>query len=252
MDLVYPLFLDLSQLPVVIIGGGAVAMRKAAGVLAAGGTRVKAVSPKFVKDFPQAVQQIVAAFEPKHLQGARLAFAATDSAAVNESVVLAARERGILVNRADVEDDAPGDFIVPALLRCGPITVAVSAAGSPTVSAAVRDGLAGAVTNEWVNLAEAMRHIRPRVKNADLTTDRRRQVLKALATEDAAHTLAGGGLESLWAWARENFPNCRPVKRKRPNDLLVNPKSRTARIARRIPGRPAGRRRHFAFATWKT
>jgi siroheme synthase-like protein len=206
MELVYPLFLDIALVPVVIVGGGEVAMRKAAGVLAAGGTRVKAVSPKFLKDFPKGVEQVLAAFEPGHLEGARLVFAATDAAAVNEAVVAEARRRGILVNRADVEEEAPGDFIVPALLRCGPITVAVSAAGSPTVSAALRDGLAGAVGNEWVNLAEAMRKIRPRVKASGLSIERRRQVLKSLATEDAARVLAGGGLESLWTWAQVKFP----------------------------------------------
>jgi siroheme synthase-like protein len=211
MELVYPLFLDLAQLPVIIIGGGAVAMRKAAGVLAAGGTNVRAVAPKFVKDFPDAVKQVVAPFDPNHLQGARLVFAATDSPAVNEAVVVAARQRGVLVNRADVEDEARGDFIVPALLRCGPITVAVSAAGSPAVSAAVRDHLAGAISNDWVNLAEAMRQIRPRVKSAGLTTERRHQILKTLATDDAIRALAGGGLESLWAWAREKFPELPPA-----------------------------------------
>jgi siroheme synthase (precorrin-2 oxidase/ferrochelatase) len=54
----YPILLDLSRRPVVIIGGGAVASRKAAGVLAAGAQDVRAVAPKFVRDFPEDVRQI--------------------------------------------------------------------------------------------------------------------------------------------------------------------------------------------------
>src|SRR5208337_1081676 len=102
----------------------------------------------------------VGAFEPGELDGAQLVFAATDSTAVNDAVVAESRRRGILVQRADAEesDDVGADFVLPAILRCGPIVVAVSAGGSPALAAAIRDILAGSVTNDWVNLAEAMKH----------------------------------------------------------------------------------------------
>ena len=172
----YPIFLDVSQRRVVIVGGGAVAARKAAGILAAGAKSVRAVAPKFVREFPKEFQKKLANFEPADLDGAELVFAATDSAVVNDAVVAEARKRGIWVQRGDEQEDEPGDFIIPAILRCGPITVAVSASGSPALAAGLRDRLAGGVTDEWVKLAEAMKQLRPKIKSSGLPISRRREI----------------------------------------------------------------------------
>jgi len=192
---VYPLFLDVSRRTVVIVGGGAVAARKAAGILAANGKLVRAVAPKFAREFPQDVPKKIGNFEPADLDGAALVFAATDSVAVNDAVVAESRKRGILVQRADGEEsDDPADFISPAILRCGPIVVAVSAGGSPALAAGLRDALAGSVTDDWVKLAEA-----------GLPIARRREIFRALATTDAADALAGGGMPQLCKWLRTKF-----------------------------------------------
>src|SRR5580698_5560697 len=101
----YPILLDLSHRPVVIVGGGAVASRKAAGVLAAGARDVRAVAPKFVRDFPGELKKINEDFAPGHLDGAGLVFAATDSQGVNDTVVAEAQKRNILVGRADADEE---------------------------------------------------------------------------------------------------------------------------------------------------
>jgi len=202
----YPLFLDVSGRTVVIVGGGAVAARKAAGILAAGGKSVRAVAPKFVREFPQEVEKKVGNFEPADLDGAGLVFAATDSAAVNDAVVAEARKKSILVQRVDGEEsDDPADFISPAVLRCGPIVVAVSTGGSPALAAGLRDALAGAVTDDWVNLAEALKQLRPKIKATGLPITRRREIFRALATPDAAAALAAGGMAELGKWLRTKF-----------------------------------------------
>ncbi len=189
----------------VIVGGGAVAARKAAGIVAAGGKSVLAVAPKFVREFPKEVEKKLANFEPADLDGAELVFAATDSLAVNDAVVAEARKRGIWVQRGDEQDDEPGDFTIPAILRCGPITVAVSASGSPALAAGLRDVLAGGVTDEWVKLAEAMKQLRPQIKSSGLPMARRREILRALATPEAAAALEGGGMVGLRHWLRGKF-----------------------------------------------
>ena len=206
MPQLYPLFLDVSGRTVVIVGGGAVAARKAAGILAAGGKSVRAVAPKFVREFPQEVEKKVGNFEPADLDGAGLVFAATDSAAVNDAVVAEARKKSILVQRVDGEEsDDPADFISPAVLRCGPIVVAVSTGGSPALAAGLRDALAGAVTDDWVNLAEALKQLRPKIKATGLPITRRREIFRALATPDAAAALAAGGMAELGKWLRTKF-----------------------------------------------
>jgi siroheme synthase-like protein len=201
----YPIFLDVSQRRVLIVGGGAVAARKASGILAAGGSSIRAVAPKFVRDFPKEVDKKVGNFEPADLAGAELVFAATDSATVNDAVVAEARQRNIWIHRGDGEDDEPGDFISPALLRCGPIIVAVSAGGSPALAAGLRDALAGAITNDWVKLAEAMKQLRPRIKQSGLPISRRREIFRALATNEAATELESGGMPGLRKWLRGKF-----------------------------------------------
>src|SRR4051812_47060021 len=97
----YPLMLDVSGRLVVIVGGGAVAARKARGLIEAGATKVRMVSPIFHKDVPAAVESIAERYEARHLKGAGLAFAATDSPETNDAVVGDARRLGILVSRAD-------------------------------------------------------------------------------------------------------------------------------------------------------
>lgn len=206
MSHVYPLFLDVSRRTVVIVGGGAVAARKAAGILSAGGKSVRAVAPKFVREFAADVEKKIGNFELADLDGAGLVFAATDSAVVNDAVVAESRKRGILVQRVDGEDsDDPADFISPAILRCGSIVVAVSAGGSPALAAGLRDTLAGSVTNEWVNLAEALKQLRPRIKGTGLPIARRREIFRALATTEAAGALAAGGMMELCKWLQVKF-----------------------------------------------
>ena len=190
-----------------IVGGGAVAARKASGVLAAGGKNIRGIAPKFVREFPQEVERKTANFEPADLDGADLIFAATDSASVNDSVVAEANKRGIWVQRGDGEEDEPGDFSSGAILRAGPIIVAVSAGGSPALAAGLRDAIAGTVTDDWVNLAEALKQLRPAIKKSGLPIARRREIFRALTTTDAAAALSAGGIAGMRKWLREKFPD---------------------------------------------
>ncbi|MGA3068261.1 MAG: NAD(P)-dependent oxidoreductase [Tepidisphaeraceae bacterium] len=202
----YPILLDLSRRSVLIVGGGAVASRKAAGVLAAGATDVRAVAPKFVRDFPPDVRQIVESYTPAHLDGAGLVFAATDSAAVNDSVVAEARKRGLLVGRAEPDESDPADFISPAVLRLGAVTISVSAAGSAALAAALRDQLSGTLSDEWINLADALYRLRPTIKSLGLPIARRREIFRALSTEKAAAIQSTDGIQGLWDWIQCQFP----------------------------------------------
>ncbi|HLL90422.1 MAG TPA: bifunctional precorrin-2 dehydrogenase/sirohydrochlorin ferrochelatase [Tepidisphaeraceae bacterium] len=203
----YPILLDLTGRLAVIVGGGAVAVRKASGLLAGGATRVRVVSPVFDERMPAAVERVAARYDATHLDGATLAFAATDDPAVNEQVVRDGGARNVLVNRADADDDVPGDFATLALLRQGAVTVAVSAGGSPTLAARVRDDLAAKLDLRWVALADAMRLIRPRVLATVASEERRRAMFRDAATADAADVLARGGVEALVTWLEER--HCR-------------------------------------------
>jgi siroheme synthase-like protein len=201
----YPLLLDVSDRLTVIVGGGAVAARKARGLLKAGAKRIRMVATAFVSAIPAGVEKIEAAYVPAHLDGAGLIFAATDCADVNEAVVLEARKRGILVARADADDTEPGDFATPAHFREGPVMVSVSA-GSAALATSIRDGLAERFDSRWAVMASLMQTLRPLVlKTVPNNADRRAKIFRSLTAERAID-LAAGGLPDVLAWLAEQYP----------------------------------------------
>jgi cobalt-precorrin 5A hydrolase/precorrin-3B C17-methyltransferase len=144
--LVYPITLhNLHQRLSVVIGGGPVAERKVAGLLAAG-AQVRLIAP-------QATPQLIAwaqagrlhwlarPYQPGDLTGAFLVFAATNQRAVNQQVAQDAAASGALCNVADAPQE--GDFHLPAVLRTEDLTIAVSTSGrDPRRAKAVRDQIA--------------------------------------------------------------------------------------------------------------
>lgn len=197
--------LDVTERLVVIIGGGAVASRKAKGVIDAGATRVKMVAPTFAPDVPQCVERVVASYDSSHLAGAGLVFASTDSAEVNDAVLRDARARGVLACRADADDEEPGDFVTPAKLVRGSIVVTVSA-GSPALSAMIRDGLAERFDPRWKAMAEQMQTLRPMIRASGLDQTRRAAVFRSLASAEAFVVLAERGPDGLRMWLKERYP----------------------------------------------
>lgn len=138
----YPIVLNLCGRLAVVIGGGAVAERKIAALLEAGAT-VRVVSPALTPHLEALARgpRITweqKAFEPGDLDGATLAFAATDADAVNAAVVAAARARGIFVNDAGKAER--GDFSTPAVHRRDSLTIAIDTGGTaPAVAKLVRE-----------------------------------------------------------------------------------------------------------------
>src|SRR5437016_10563527 len=122
----YPLLLDVTDRLIVIVGGGEVAMRKAQGLLDAGATRVRVVSPQVHERMPASVERLSESYSREHLTGAALVFAATDDPGVNDAVLRDARAMNVLVCRADADESNAGDFATPAMIRRGPVLVSVS------------------------------------------------------------------------------------------------------------------------------
>jgi len=201
---------------IVIIGGGAVAARKAAGAIAAGATKVRVISPDFCKTMPTNVEKIVAEYSSNHLDGAELVFAATNNPQVNERIVGDARARKIFVSRADgagagsdqSEDEASvGDFLTPALFRDGRVTVAISAGGNPALAAYIRDQLARSWQGGWSKMADAMQALRPQIRqDSRIPIERRKAIFKDLATPEAIDALDAGGLSALREWLAKRHP----------------------------------------------
>lgn len=142
-----------------VVGGGSVANRKARKLLQAR-AEVVVISPEVRPEIgSMAVEVHRRRYEPGDLEGAFLAFAATDSREVNAAVAREAQERDIPVNVADKPSE--GDFSLPSTLRRGGLQVSVSTGGaSPTLARRVRGELEGVFGHEWAGLVEALEQSR--------------------------------------------------------------------------------------------
>src|SRR5688572_7987499 len=207
----YPLMLDVTDRPVVIVGGGAVAARKATGLIECGATRVRCVAPTFDPAMPASVERVAAAYEPSHLEGAGLVFAATDNPQVNAAVVRDARARGTLVNRVDPDQSLSGDYRTPAMWRDGRITVTVSAGGSPALGVLIRDVIKAHWDPRWSKMADAMALLRPIVLNAPGVDEQTRaRAFRDLASDEALAVLDGGTVADLYGWLLRRHPSLPP------------------------------------------
>jgi siroheme synthase-like protein len=198
--------LDVTDRLVVIVGGGAVAVRKVKGLLDAGATRVRVVSPAFHDEMPDTavIERVYGTYDPAHLDGASLAFAVTDLPKVNERVTRDARERGIWVNRSD--EGEQGDFATPAKLVDGDVIVTVSA-GSAALSAAIRDDVASKLDRRYLRLADAMKTLRPAVRSSVAEEPARAAIFRDLASREALDVIDTGGLEDLTRWLSQRHPD---------------------------------------------
>ncbi len=202
----YPLILDITNRPVVIVGGGRVAVRKAKGLLAAGATCVTVVSPEVDADMPCGVRLIPETFRAEHIEGVSLVFAATNLPKVNEDVVLECRRRNILVNRADADDDACGDFSTPALSRDGEVMVTVSAGGNAALAAKIRDEVAVGLDRRWIALAAVLQKVRPMVRaRKDLAQCRRAEMLREISGNLGRDIVEREGEAGLLQWIEKRL-----------------------------------------------
>ena len=159
----YPVMLHLTGRPCLVVGGGAVAERKIAGLVEAG-ARVTVVSPSLTRSLLDLAAEAGLHWRPREYArgdaaGFVLVVVATDDLAVNAVVADECRERGVWVNCAD--DPAHCDFILPSVLRRGAVTVAVSTGGaSPTMARLVREELDALLPDDIAPLTAVMAGVR--------------------------------------------------------------------------------------------
>lgn len=189
--------LTIYQMPVLVVGGGAVGRRKAELVANASG-QVTVVDPKLLLPWISGVARHTAEpFTPAHLDGVRLAFACATQT-VNAEVVSAAKARGVWVCSAT--DPTSGDFVLPSVAKRGSLTLAVSTGGaSPALAKRLAAELLERFDDsyaEWVRvLGEARREVLAKVSDPSarrrLLEDFARPVwLERIRTAGADVTLA--------------------------------------------------------------
>ncbi len=179
MSRYYPAYLDIAGRRAVVIGGGTIAERKIQQLLASRAD-VMLVSPDATPEVERLAAEgqmrwVKRSYVAGDLAGAWIAVAATDDEAVNRAVHQEAEREKTLLN---VVDDAElCGFIAPSVVERGPVTVAVSTAGtSPALARKLRELIGGAQNPphydhelfcrciEWADAASVLTEVRAELK----------------------------------------------------------------------------------------
>jgi precorrin-2 dehydrogenase/sirohydrochlorin ferrochelatase len=175
----FPLFLDLVDKPVLVVGGGEVASRKVEALLKAGAD-VTIVSPSLVDFLAKLANdhqvRWVQRFYSSDIVTSLFVqvWATTDNPALNHQVYKDAKALGILVN---VVDDKPYcDFITPSMINRGRIQIAISSGGaSPVLIRNIREKLEAILPQNMGLMAEFANSKRNSIKEALPSVDLRRK-----------------------------------------------------------------------------
>jgi precorrin-2 dehydrogenase/sirohydrochlorin ferrochelatase len=180
-----PLFLDLTNRQVLVVGAGPVGCRRAAAARAAGATvRLVSLEPA-PADRDPLLDWRTEPYDSDHLEGIVLAFAA-GPAEVNARVVADAQARGIWVNSAS---GPGGDVLFPALVRSGGLTLAISTGGAvPALARTVRARLESEFDNAFAVWLDLLAELRPLVRQRHAE-----EAMGALMPLELAGSSPGGG-----------------------------------------------------------
>ena len=194
----YPIYLDIEDRTVVIIGGGNVCARKAETMMKYG-ARVTVVSPAFTEEIEGWAREGRLALKRKtydasDVDGANIVIASTDDQSVNEQIAADCRARRIPVNVVDVTPLC--EFIVPAIIETGSIQIAISTGGkSPALARTLKEDLQRAIGPEYAEVNDALGSLREGAKAApSLPTDiDRKRFFDGIIAEGILDLLRGGG-----------------------------------------------------------
>lgn len=198
----YPIYLELRGRRCLVIGGGTIAERKVHGLLTAEAA-VTVISPQLtalLADWSQhgAIQHIARTYQEGDMREYHLVFVATDDGAVNAAVAREGRAREIWVNAAD--DPAYCDFILPAVVQRGALSVAVATGGtSPALTRAIREELQEYFTEDYSLLAAVAAEVRLQLRTNKITVPGARWV-QALRSEEFRDLVRAGFRDEAIDW----------------------------------------------------
>lgn len=196
----YPVCLEISHILCVVVGGGSVAERKILGLLTAG-AQVRVISPQLTGTLAQLaddgrIEWLERGYAQGDLTGALLIFAATNSREVQEAVFREADRAGQLVNVIDAPTRC--SFHVPAVVKRGDLTLAVSTGGkSPAVAAMVRKQLAENFGEEYGLLLDLISRLREQVLTGEGNSSERKILFQNILHDDIVHWIKSGQRDLL-------------------------------------------------------
>ena len=192
----------------IVVGGGAVAARKVEGLLEAD-AQVKVISPLLTRELQLMASAGAIAFLPRpyqdgDLEEAYLVIAATDDPTVNQSVWMEAERRGCLINVVD--DPQHSNFVLPAVVRRGAVSVAVSTGGnSPALARRLRERIEKLIGPEYGVLAELLGELRPELIADFPEGEARLQAALKVIDSDILNIIQSQGKDAALTYGREQL-----------------------------------------------
>jgi precorrin-2 dehydrogenase/sirohydrochlorin ferrochelatase len=167
-----------------VVGGGEVGLEKTEGILACGGD-VVLIAPEACKPLQDLASEGSIEWHrreyagPADLESRFLAIAATDDSEVNIKVYEDAERRAMLVNVADVPPLC--NFILPAIVRTGPLAIAISTAGaSPALAKRMKREIGELYGDDYARLAIILNEVRGWAKSTLPTYHDRRDFFEGI------------------------------------------------------------------------
>ncbi len=162
----YPVFLKLDQLDLLLVGGGNVGLEKLHSLLAnSPEAKISIVAPQIKEEVRRLVYKHPSCkifqreFQHEDLEDKDLVFLATDNRKLHEEIKEAATGKGILVNVADTPELC--DFYLSSIVQKGNLKIAISTNGrSPTMAKRIKEVLNDAIPDEIDDLLNNMQNIR--------------------------------------------------------------------------------------------
>lgn len=195
-----PLFHNLRDARVLVVGGGEIALRKSR-LLADAGAVLRVVAPEIGTELRELIdssggEQILRGYSDADLNGCVLIIAATDDEPLNAQVSTDARQRGVPVNVVDAP--ALCSVIFPAIVDRSPLVIAVSSGGdAPVLARLIRAKLESWIPPTYGHLAGLAARFRHQVKNLFPNVQQRRAFWEDVFQGPIAdRQLAGQGAEA--------------------------------------------------------
>ena len=185
----FPFFIDITDAPCLVVGGGAVAYRKVEALLPFS-PNILVVAPRIEEELWGLQEQNLIKccqreFQKEDIKGMRFVIAATNDNKLNQEIFKLCNEEKILVNVVD--QSGLCGFYFPSIVKKGELVVGVSSGGnSPTLAKETRKKIEGVLPDFYEMLNEQMSQVRNYLKDTSLPMNIRANILEAIYQKSEA------------------------------------------------------------------
>lgn len=192
-----PLFIDLHNREVLLIGGGKVALKRGRQYVEAG-ARLRVIAPEILPEFAgmpgvTLVQRGATASDVTNEYF--MVVIASSNSEVNEIIAAECERLGLLFNRSDLF--TAGNFINGSTIARGEIICSTVSGGVPAISQFLQQKIGQLVTPELVELATLLSELRPAIKESEKLQGSRHEFIASWVNDETLARLRDEGSENL-------------------------------------------------------